>query len=752
MVKNKSKLKKFLLVLAIFVSIVFLAIFSTVTYFYHKYDLDIEKLTSVNNGIKVYSADGTDTTLYNSNRSITEIETLPNYVLDAFVSVEDKRFYEHNGYDLKRIVKACMVNFTTKSKSQGASTISQQLVKNALLTNEKTYSRKIKEIVLSVKMEKNFSKDEILEMYLNTIYFGSNAYGIGNASQIYFNKNPKDLTLNEACCLAGLIKSPAIYSPKTNYENSVARRNLVAKTMLDAGKINQEGYQEVLNSPINVVESSFDHSYEKQAIIEACVLLGISERELINSNYTIITNKNNELQNNIAKINAEVIENSETQHGCNLDSLSIVLNNDGCVVAYYENSPYDLTGLKRQPASLLKPIGVYMSCLSHNILTPSSKILDEPINFSGYAPQNADKKYHGLVSVREAIAESYNIPAVKALDYVGLKKSKETLNSFGINVANSDLNLSLALGSMKNGVDMFSLANAYSILANGGINKGWTFIERIENEYGKPIYLREKFQEQVASAEDCFLLTDMLKETASTGTARRLSDLNLPVASKTGTASNKNGNTDLYNVSYTTENTVLTWVANISGTYLPKETYSSVEPTQINKQILQSLYENHVPNDFIVPNGVIKCEYDLIKLEEENILEKPNHSIERYIASDYFKLTNMPKDAIDDEKTTELLVKLSKTGAYLSFDSDRLKQYKIIKEINNSKEIIAEVNEYSGTYSMLDNNVFQHDKISYYIINEQDEIISEIVEIRPPDYLINLLNQEILGSKKKWSV
>lgn len=191
MKKKKLNLKRVLLITSIFICFLFASFFIFIGFTFSRYKLDVNKLTSINNGIKVYSATGTDTTLYNTNRSICELETLPEYVPNAFISVEDKRFYEHNGYDLKRIIKAGLVNLATKSKSQGASTISQQLIKNALLSNEKTYARKIKEIVLSVKMEKQFCKEDILEMYLNTIYFGSNAYGIENASLTYFNKSAK---------------------------------------------------------------------------------------------------------------------------------------------------------------------------------------------------------------------------------------------------------------------------------------------------------------------------------------------------------------------------------------------------------------------------------------------------------------------------------------------------------------------------------------------------------------------------------
>ena len=215
--QKKKNVKKVLLIFCLNISILFAIFGLAIGIVYNSYKLDVNKLTSINNGVRVYSMTNTVSTLHNTNRSIVEIETLPDYVLNAFIDTEDKRFYSHNGYDLKRIVKAGIVNISHKSKSQGASTISQQLIKNAILNSEKTYKRKVKEIVLASKMEKKFSKQEILEMYLNTIYFGSNAYGIENASKTFFNKSASELSLNEACCLAGLIKSPNKYSPKNQY-------------------------------------------------------------------------------------------------------------------------------------------------------------------------------------------------------------------------------------------------------------------------------------------------------------------------------------------------------------------------------------------------------------------------------------------------------------------------------------------------------------------------------------------------------
>jgi len=745
-----NTVKRMLLIFSLIIGVTFFAFIATCTIFYNKYDLDIAKLTSLNNGINVYSLTGTNATLCNSNRSIVKLENLPKYVPQAFVDIEDKRFYKHSGYDLKRIFKAGLVNLSTRSKSQGASTISQQLIKNALLSNEKTYSRKIKELVLAIKLEKQFSKQEILEMYLNTIYFGSNAFGIENASKIYFNKSASQLSINEACCLAGIIKSPNKYSPKTNLSNSIQRRNLVAKTMKSLGNISNEDFMSISNSSINVLDNTiFNNSYEKLAILEACNLLNVTERELINNNYSIITYKDDLLQSSVAEINKNILTNDKKLYNTNLDGLSMVINNNGKVVAYYENSHYNLNNLSRQPASLIKPLAVYLPCLAHNILTPASKILDEPINYSGYSPNNADNKFHGYVSVRDSLAHSYNIPAVKALDYAGLINAKQTLQKFDIFLKPNELNLSLALGCTENGINLIKLASAYSVLANMGVNKGLAFVYQILDKDGNKIYSSEDYSEQLFSDEDCFLLTDMLKDSVKIGTAKRLNSLNIPIASKTGSASVNGYNTDVYNVAYTTEHTVFSWIGNLKDNKLAPEIKSSVQPTQINKEILQYLYSNYTPKDFVKPDGVEKFAFDLIEQETSNLLVSPSHNIERYIAYDFFKTSNPPKDTTNNISLC-LDVEVLKNGAKLSFNTIKNLNYKLVKQTENQKEIIAEISNKSGLFEVIDSNIFQHDKIEYYVLNDIET--SKIIEINPKNFLINLLNNEILNGKKKWLV
>ena len=745
MMKQKHRvLKRCLLIISIFLLTIFLSLSISLIILYNKYKLDVQALTSVNNGIKVYSAFGTDNTLYNTNRSIIEIETVPEYVKNAFIDIEDKHFYKHNGYDLKRIIKAGVVNLTTKSKSQGASTISQQLIKNALLTNEKTYSRKIQEIILSIKMEKQFSKDEILEMYLNTIYFGSNAYGIENASKVYFNKSAKDLTLSEACCLAGIIKSPNYFSPKKNYDNAIKRRNIVAKAVFKANHITEQEYNQIINSKLEINNSTLiDHSYEEEAILEACNLLNISERELINKKYQIITFKDDKLQNILTKTTSSIVEN-------NLDCLNIVLDSNGNVLAYNVKSAYNLHNLKRQPASLFKPLAVYMPCITHNMLSPASEVLDEEINYNGYSPKNADNSYHGYVSIKQALANSLNVPAVKCLDIAGLKNAKECLSKFDINIESSDMNLSLALGCTQNGVKILDLASAYSILANNGEKKGVSFVNKILTEDNSIIYEKEDYSETKFDKADCFLITDMLKESVKNGTCKRLASLNIPLASKTGTACENNKNTDIYNVAYTSQHTVLSWIGNISNQYLPTNYHSSFQPTEINKQILAELYKDNPPEDFSIPNNVCSAPYDLVELNTNHILVAPKTNLDRYTAYSYFKTDNLPL-IVETNSNINLDVYLNNLGANISFETRKNLTYNLYKKINDNKTLLATICENNGKYSYIDSNIYKFDKVEYFV--EIDGVVkSNIATIMPKDYIVNKLNNEIISQKRKWYV
>ena len=401
-------------------------------------DINEEVLTSSTLSLNIY--DSTNKPIKESNavnHAYASIDSLQPYTINAFISIEDKTFYEHNGINPKRIVKAGINNIKSHSLKEGASTITQQLIKNTQLTNEKTYSRKIKEIALAQKIEKMYDKNKILEYYLNVIYFGNNCYGIESAANYYFSKSANNLTLNESCTLAGMIKSPAQYSPLKNVEKCQNRRNIVLKEMQKDGKISTEEYtiskDKKIELKLNKDKINKLNSYSESAINEAEKILGIPARQIALSGYKIYTYQDEEKQN--------ALEEAIKSQNVNCDSAGIVIDNEKCAIsAYIGDSIFKVLDAKRQPGSCLKPVLVYSPALNEDIIYPCSQILDEKITIADYSPKNVGNVYRGYVSAREALSKSINIPAVKVLSYVGIDKSKVYAEQMGINFDEKDDN------------------------------------------------------------------------------------------------------------------------------------------------------------------------------------------------------------------------------------------------------------------------------------------------------------------------
>ena len=349
------------------------------------------KLINANMKIEVYGDDGnllSDKSLFNSQ--YISLSKIPKETIDAFISIEDKTFYSHNGINPKRIVKAILNNISKGKASQGASTISQQLIKNTHLSSEKTYSRKIKEISLALEMEKKLSKDEILENYLNVIYYGNNIYGIENASQFYFSKSASELTLEEGATLAAIIKSPGFFDPIQHKERCLKRRNLVLFEMEKDGKISKETAQKARETDLVLkINETFDrgqNTYSQGAIMEAEEILKMPAKQIAIGKYKIHTFFSKEKQDALkAAIDSEEL---------GFDQAGISINNlTHGIEAFYGKSAYNVLKTKRQPGSTIKPLLVYAPALNENIVSPATKILDEEININGYKPQNFEKTF-----------------------------------------------------------------------------------------------------------------------------------------------------------------------------------------------------------------------------------------------------------------------------------------------------------------------------------------------------------------------
>ncbi len=585
-------------------------------------ELDENRLNNIKNSLTVYNNDGT-------RLSITDyspIDDINKHTIDAFLCAEDKRFFDHEGVDYTRICAAVIKDVMDKSFSQGASTITQQLIKNSHLNNRKSISRKIQEIRLSKAVERKYTKNEILEMYLNILYFGNGIYGIQSAAKSFFGKTTKELTVKESAMLAAIINNPARYSPYENYPNLLKRTNLILKLMKDNGKITQSQFEIAENEELEINKLSLYDKYKYFIIDEACKILGCTEEFLLHNNIKIYSNCDLELQSRISEYlssyDAECIQ------------LIVIENNTGRIIAHEAKYNGDPSKIIRSPGSTIKPIVCYAPAIEKNIILPITPILDEKITFGDYAPSNYRNEYNGWVSCKYALKESLNIPAVKLLDYVGLSYAKSFVSKMGI-PTDQDEGLSLALGGMKYGVSLKDLASAYSIFARGGIKRNCSYIKAIYMD-DKLIYSHQSDYEKVMKEETAYFINEMLNECTKTGTAKRLSTNKFNIAAKTGTVGNANGNTDAYCIVYTPDYTVGVHVMQDNGNIT-----GGGMPTSIAKKLIMSdIISNKT---FKLPDNIVKIDINAIQYYKNNKIiaaEKSLPKKDRLSAS--FPTYNLP--------------------------------------------------------------------------------------------------------------
>ncbi len=639
--KKTKKTRKVIKGIALSILAVFglgiVAVGGTFLYFYSTTKLDTNKVTGNNLGVAIY--DKYDNVLEqsaNTDKKLVNISELPDYVTEAFISVEDKNFYKHSGIEPYRMVKAGMVNLLNKGKVQGASTITQQLIKNTLLSPEKTYTRKAKEIVLAMKLERKLSKDEILQEYLNTIYFGENCYGIENASEFYFGVSAKELTLEQAATLAGLINAPNIYSPVSAPQKASSRRNLVLSQMLKLNKISKNEYDKAVGTELKIKACStpYINSYTRACIGEACSLLNMTEKEFVRGKYKIFSYIDPAIQSQLQDVVANYTDVLAQQ--------MVVDNESYSIVAYCGSSRLPLINTRRQPASLIKPIGIYLPCIQENILSPATPILDEEISIDGYKPSNYNKQFLGWTNVRTALKKSLNIPSIKALSYLTCEKAIIYARNMGLPVSDSDKNMSYALGSVSGGVTMREIAAPYTMLANGGKYNSLSMIKRIETSDGKVIYNRTVKPNQLFDEESCYLITDILRPDVNSNTTACLKSLGIDLASKTGTASVNHNATDYWNVAYTPDYTVTSWlgVADSEQTFASNYN-SSVKASLMTKELFENSAKLTKAGKFATPQNIVSVKVDLHQYNDEHKLVQANDEVESF--SEIFKANNLPE-------------------------------------------------------------------------------------------------------------
>ncbi|WP_424767158.1 transglycosylase domain-containing protein [Paenibacillus sp. sgz302251] len=475
---------------------------------------------------------------------------IPQHMIDAVVAVEDKRFFEHDGMDLRAISRALVTNVTAGGTVQGGSTITQQLAKNVFLSHERTISRKWDEVLLAKKIEESYSKQEIMEMYLNQIYYGEGAWGIKRAAYTYFGKQASELTIAEAALLAGIIKAPSAMTPYKHAEQAKERRDVVLRLMLEQTLISANQYTAAVKEPIkllsarpNRVDDILYPYYVDEIIREAITQYGLSENEVLQGGLRIYTALDTKIQQAVEQVYTQESLFPQSAADQLIQSGTVLVDpRDGgirALVGGRGEQPFRgfnrATQLKRQPGSTIKPIAVYTPALEQGY-QPSDELMDEPININGYEPRNADGRFHGEVSIYEALINSYNIPAVTLLNEIGIDKGMEAAGRFGIPLTAEDRTLGLALGGLHEGVSPLHMAEAYGVFANNGIKIDAHTITRIELADGTVL---AEFQgsagEQVTEPSIAHTMTAMLEGVIKEGTGTAAELTGRPLAGKSGT-------------------------------------------------------------------------------------------------------------------------------------------------------------------------------------------------------------------------
>ena len=524
-----------------------------------------------NNNITYYDINGND--MFNSNNNdYVKLDEISPDVINAIVSIEDKNFYKHNGFDFLRIAKAMVINITSGKIKQGASTISQQYVKNLYLTFDKTWKRKIKEAFLTIELETHYSKEEILEGYLNTINFGAGCYGIKNASNYYFNKEPKDLTIEEATLLVGIPKSPTYFNPITNYDNSKSRQYDVIYSMYKNNYINKNDIDKIYNKELNFYGKKEKHElssiyYYRDSVLKEMSNISETPDTLLDlKKIKIYTNFNSDVQKTLENNIDEETKNTKMQIAS-----TVIDPQTGKVLALIGGKDYSISqynrasSAKRQVGSTIKPF-LYYSALE-NGFTPSSTFLSERTTFNIgselYSPKNANNVYANKnISMVSAIAYSDNIYALKTHLFLGEDNLSKMIERVKIKTPVKN-NASAALGTTD--INMLDYANGFITLANEGKHESPHLIERIEDANGNIIYEYKYENEYVLNKKYVYILNNLLTSTYSYSLVNYASPTLVSISNKLDSKyAVKSGSTatDYWTVGYNKDVLILVWAGN----------------------------------------------------------------------------------------------------------------------------------------------------------------------------------------------
>ena len=704
--------------------------------------LDMEKLTDLKRTAVIYDAEDQPVAGLHGgeNRLTIKEDEIPEHVKNAFVAIEDVRFFQHAGVDVKRIGGALLSNIRSGGYREGASTITQQLIKLTHLTSEKTLSRKAQEAWLAIQLERRASKKEILEMYLNVVYFGRGAYGIEAAAQAYFGKTCSELTLAEGALLAGVIKAPGTYAPHINQDKAIERRETVLLAMVRAGMIDEETAKEAAQEPVRLVDSeeATEGWYADWALEEATEALGCSAEEIIAGGYRIYTSLRTDMQAEAEQLfqDTDRFPDAAADGTCPEAALIALNPENGEILCMIGGRSYDTRRglnramqIKRQPGSAFKPVSVYAAAVDLLGYTPVSMIRDEARDFGGgYTPSNASGKEYGNVTLRQALSRSMNLASVDLITRTGVQAACMYAERTGIELTESDENLSVALGSLTKGVSPAEMSAAYAPLVNGGHRVTAHAVRRIEDAYGRTVYEFEAENEYVMSEKSGRMITSMLEEAVAGGTAGQLANVGFPVAAKTGTVGETSGgNRDAWTIACTPNVVLSVWMGydRPEEHLLPAGTTGGSYPARLAAAFLKGTVDYCDGGEFLLPEGMTEVLLDARAIAEMSVpVMASENTPEEYILKEILPDENLPvlvSTLWEEPKRVEAVyVSTDASGApAISFVApDSCSEYRIIRRQGAIETEAGCVTGSAGEYvTFVDAEAGNVREAEYYIIS-----------------------------------
>lgn len=595
-----------------------LLIIPLLTYLYFIFDLGSKEGIMNRKSEGVLLLDRNDKPFFSfyqaKNKKTIPLSTIPKSTQQAIVAIEDKDFYEHHGFSMRGIARSLLTDIKEERFAAGGSTITQQLVKNALLSPSKNLLRKYQEIILAIEIDRRFSKDDILEMYLNTVYFGEGAFGIEDASMTYFGKHAEDLTLGESALLAGILPAPSALSPLSgDRQQAFKRQDIVLKQMVQQGYITetqrQSAEQEQIafnpqKADINVIAPHFALMVRDELIKQ------YGEQRVAQSGFKVKTTIDLDWQKYAEQAVANQVYNlryNNTNNGAAVamdpktgEILALVGSKDWNDA---DNGKINMAVRPRQPGSSFKPI-IYARALADNLITPATVLDDKPVTFpGGYKPKNYDGRYRGHVLARYALANSLNIPAVHVMEKVGVGNGIDEAAQLGIATLTepSRYGLSLVLGAAE--VPLIQMTDAYAVFANRGVRVSPTTILEIKDKHDKTIFTYTPQPQQVLSPDVAFLISSILSDNkARAETFGNSLTISRPAAVKTGTTEDYR---DALTIGYTPSLVVGVWVGNNDNT--PMDSVAgSLGAAPIWRNLMQQFLAGSPVEQFNPPFGISK--------------------------------------------------------------------------------------------------------------------------------------------------